>query len=371
MHFILILLFICLNSLSWAQVDPLNTYQWNRKNFFQNSGRVDKNPWFEWWFYKMILPDTGESFYFVYGVVNPWDGAGRMKGTRSYVGMGDFKSKKIVEQKYPLKDFIADYKSVNIQVGEHQATDRWFKGQLIDPVGADYSWNISIEKQWSFPGTGWALGRNITSIEWYPAQADAVCSGWVQRDSQFRQFVDVPCYQDRNWGALFPEWWTWIVSNHFENHPETTLTVGGGRPHVYGIDIGMEGVVVGLKHKGIEYQFRPNDFDSIKMDIKFGKWFVEAQDGKYKLKIEAYAPKEDFMDLQFMTPDGSIFHDYETLTGYVKVHLYKSEGVIFKKWILMETLISNFAGIEYGSGKINEFEKLFSDQKTLLPLLKD
>ena len=92
-----------------AQVDPLNTYQWNRKNYFSENGRIDEKPWFEWWYYKIVLPETKESFYFVYGVVNPWDKTNKLKGTRSYVGMGDFKAKKIVEKKYELSDFQADY----------------------------------------------------------------------------------------------------------------------------------------------------------------------------------------------------------------------------------------------------------------------
>ena len=65
-----------------------------------------------------------------------------------------------------------------------------------------------------------------------------------------------------------------------------------------------------------------------------------------KIEVVATAPKESFMDLQFLTPDGQIFHDYETLTGKVVVKLYKK--TLFG-WKIFETLQSNQTGIEYGS----------------------
>jgi len=159
--------------------------------------------------------------------------------------------------------------------------------------------------------------------------------------------------------------WTWIVSNQFENHPDTTLAIGGGRPHVLGVDIGMEGVAVGLKHKGVEYAFRPNDLDRVKIDISFGKWIVAANDDKYKVEIEAFAPKETFMDLQFMTPQGEVFHDYETLTGSLTLKLYKKRATRGIAWGLVDTIHSSYAGIEYGSKNTFEEEKIFEGTKNL------
>lgn len=89
-------------------------------------------------------------------------------------------------------------------------------------------------------------------------------------------------------------------------------------------------------------------------DVSFGKWKVMAMSKKYKIEVEAYAPKEEFMDLQFVTPSGEIFHDYETLTGQLRVKLYERNGVGLK---LIADLISNYAGIEFGSTK-NYREKI-------------
>ena len=47
--------------------------------------------------------------------------------------------------------------------------------------------------------------------------------------------------------------------------------------------------------------------------------------GLIKLRCRLYAPKTKFLDLNFMTPEGKIFHDYEAPTGDMTVKLYKEK----------------------------------------------
>lgn len=365
---ILFLFFLNIFSFSLsASVDPLNTYRWNRQNVLTQSDQMQKGTWFEWWYYKVVVPETGESFFFVYGVVNPWDEKRTFAGTRAYVGMGDFVSREQAELITDIKDFKAEYKRTYVEILGNVATDKHISGDILSEHGHRYSWDISVEKNWAFNSTGWATGRNITNIEWYPAQADATCSGVINSNGKTYNLIDAPCYQDRNWGSSFPKWWTWIVSNHFKDHPETSIAVGGGHPTYWNRNLPIQGVAVGLRHKGKVYEFRPNDFDKVKIDINFGKWEVVAHDGVYKLEISATAPKESFMDLQFMTPTGEIFHDYETLTGKMTVKLYEKTGLLIKKWKLKETLYSDMTGIEYGS---KDVQGLFQMKKTLFSNLK-
>lgn len=344
-----------LSSLAYGQFDKFNTYLWKP---------TSTKPWFEWWYYKVVIPETKESFYFVYGIVNPWDKTHKLAGTQSYVGMGDFSSMSQVENKFDLDEFHAKTDQTYVEMPGSIATDTNFKGNLIDKVGESYSWDISIEKDWGYNALGWAIGTNITNIKWYPAQAGAHCSGSVISKGKLYQFANAPCYQDRNWGTSFPLWWTWIVSNHFKNNPDTVLAVGGGRPKYFGTKFPLEGVSIGLKHKGIDYHFRPNDLDRVKVDINFGKWEVFAEHKNDKVVISAFAPKEKFLDIPFTSPTGEVFHDYETLTGVVTLKLYHRDS---GEWKLVDTLYSDTAGIEYGEPSANTKSrmKLFSMIKHL------
>jgi hypothetical protein len=337
-----------------AVLDKYNVYQFKESS---------KKEWYEWWYYKIVLPKTKDSFFFVYGIVNPNDLHHQLKGTRSYVEMGDFTAKKQIKNKFEIEQFKATYDQTLVEIGGHSATDQHLKGDIQDAQGHRYIWDISIQNEWAFNAMGWAIDKDITNIKWYPAQASARCSGTIINDEKLYQFTDAPCYQDRNWGESFPLWWTWIVSNHFKNSPTTALAVGGGRPKYFNTKFPYSGVSIGLKHKGLVYHFRPNDLDNVKVDIKFGKWEITANNRLYKIEISAFAPKEKFMDLQFMTPTGEIFHDYETLTGDVTVKLYK---MLASRWELVDTLFSDNAGIEFGEpGTGERFKKLFENVRKL------
>ena len=321
-----------------AQVDPFNVYRYKEGS---------TKPWFEWWYYKVVLPDTGESFFFVYGVVNPWDKDQKMIGTRSYVGMGDFSSNTQVENRFGINQFRAAYDQKLIEIENQKATENNISGSLKEKASGDiYSWDIAVNKDWAFNPAGWATGKGVTDIEWYASQASAHCSGTIISHNKLHQFNNAPCYQDRNWGSEFPTWWTWVVSNQFKENPDSVLAIGGGMPIFHGKHIPFQSVAIGLHHKGVDYHFRPNDLDIIKTDVSFGKWEMSGQNAHQKVTISAYAPKEKFMDLQFVTPEGDVFHDYETLTGSVKVNIYEKHLL---KWDLVDTLTSEYAGIEYGS----------------------
>jgi len=357
---------LCLPCL-WGCFDPFNTLIWNQENVACDNGVVDTRPWFEWWYYKLVLPETGDAFYFVYGVVNPWDTAMTEPSSRAYVGMGHSAEGVAIEQAYPVSDFAASYWTTDVRVGDQHATDKAIVGELIDSDGMAVSWDIEIQPVWSFDAMGWAmLVPDVTSILWYPAQADALFTGRIDYKGQVYTFENAPGYQDRNWGHSFPRWWVWIVSNHFEGHPNSALAVGGGKPLVFGaIDVPAS-VGIGLLHNGKEYTFRPPDLDLVQLRADFGTWQVTAVNTEgYKIEIEASAPLDSFTDIVFVTPQGEEFHDFETLTGELTVRLYERTAARDPGWQLIETLRSDFAGIEYGHHDIGQFEGLAGESKVL------
>ena len=350
-----------------CSVAPYNTLIWNRENAECHNGIIDTGPWYEWWYYKVVLPYSGEAFYSSYGVVNPWDTAGEYAASKAYVSMGSFGAHERVTQFYPVSDFEASYEATDVRIRDQRATGASIAGDLVDDAGGEVSWDIQITTRWQYNAMGWAMFvPEITNIFWYPAQADARFTGAINYGGRIYQFENAPGYQDRNWGRTFPEWWAWIVANHFEGYPDTALAAGGGKPVILGITDRVEGLSIGLFHQGREYAFRPNEGDRERFVVNFGIWQVEAinSDG-YRIEVEADAPCESFMDLMFPTPQGEEFHDFESLTGEVTVRLYDRAGCIGNSWRLLETLRSDYAGIEYGDRDMALFDCLENDFKVL------
>ena len=217
-------------------------------------------------------------------------------------------------------------------------------GRVNSLDGREVEWNLSFRKEWSFRAMGWAMGvPDLLNIGWYPAQASTRISGTIRIGDDIVTLDGVEGYQDRNWGRSFPKWWTWIVANRFHEAKDTTLVVGGGAPSVLGHPSPYEGVSIGFRHAGKTFSFRPSEGVFPRADISFGRWEVEAKDlvGN-QIQISASARPEQFMDLQFLSPQGQVFHDYETLNGQLKLRFKRFK----QNWI---ELSSDEAGIEYGS----------------------
>lgn len=356
-HMIILLIFI-MSFQTFATVDPANTYQWNRRNALQENGKIDQGEWYEWWYYKVVDPKTGKAYFFVYGVVNPWDLSSSQASTRAYVGAGDFDRKIVFNQNYPVDQFRARYNETFVAVSENIASDKALQGKIRDEQGNLIKWNLNLKKEWAFNPISWALNTSdFLNIYWYPAQGSATMSGTIEVNGELIELKDAPAYQDRNWGRSFPKWWAWIVSNQFENSKGTYLACGGGSPKVFNRYVVYEGMSVGFHHQGKDYTFRPNDGDRFKFTINYGKWEIIGTSKKgYKIVINAHAPKEKFMLLKFMSPQGVEFKDYETLNGHVDVALYQFRAGSEKPWNLITQVTSEFAGIEWGS---------FDDQLTI------
>ena len=357
----------CLSCLCGCSVDPYNALIWNRENAAPGNANIDTGPWYEWWYYKLVLPETGDAFYFVYGVVNPWDTSQTSPFSCSYVGCGSSAANECFTQRYPVAAFGALYSATDVHVAGQHATDRAISGGVTAPDGQWVSWDIQIDKRWQYNAMGWGMFvPEVSNIYWYPAQADARFSGWINYKGRLYQFEEAPGYQDRNWGRTFPEWWAWIVANHFDGHPDTALAVGGGRPVILGVTDAFQGLTIGLRHEGVEYAFRPNEGNCERITVNFGTWQAEAVnlDG-YRIEVDATAPCDSFLDLIFRTPQGEEFHDFESLTGEVTVRLYKHAAFAQPEWQLLDTLHSDLAGIEYGHANITLFDCFQSEAKVL------
>ncbi len=361
----LLLFLILFSSLGFSANDPYNAYRWNRANHTAGNGKIDKGPWFEWWYYKVVIPDSKDAFYFSYGVVNPWDVNKTNPASHAFVNFGSFADKDMFTGRFDLNQFKASYEKTDIQISENSATQEKASGHLTNEHGYA-KWNVSLSKDWSFNAMGWAMGfSNLLNIFWYPAQAGAKMNGTIEVNGKTFTLENAPAYQDRNWGRSFSDWWAWLVANHFKNYPDTVLAAGGGKPKVLG-GSSPEGLNIGLRHLGKEYVFRVNDFDKIKADIHFGHWEVSGENRRNeRIEIKATAPKSEFLPLQFPTPDGKVYWDYEALKGNIQITVYERAvlGAEWKKTLYLET---DEGGIEYGSPNPQDLDALYDSHINLL-----
>lgn len=331
------------------KVNDYNSYLYPQMNLPAQSD------WYEWWYTKVIDPQTGRGFYFTYGIVNPTGSKTAQGISRVNVSFGDFKNNQQIEKVLPVQSFRGSTERYEVQVFYPDAKNSVFASASKDYITAQFEhegkpvyWNLKFKESWGYNVMGWAMWiPKLLNIYWYPVQGSVKVSGEIFTGDERIVLQDAPAYQDRNWGESFPKWWTWITSNYFEGEDPasgTVLVAGGGVPKVLGHKSPYEGVSFGLRYQGKTYAFRPVDGSLPKTEIRFGKWEVQAKNifGD-EIKISASAPKELFMDLKFLAPNGQYFHDYETLNGHLLIHLKPAGRTT---WVVLK---SKYAGIEYGS----------------------
>ena len=328
-----------LSSAAFAEVDPYNTYQWDGKT----------NQWFEWWYYKVLDPQTNHSFYFCYGVVNPSTTNSPSPHARAFVSFGDFEQNLILKTEVPSNQFKASATSPFIQVGPHLATDQLLSAAFSDQ-GHHVQWLFSIEKKAGWNAMGWGLPeRGFFNIYWHPAQMDAAFQGTLDIDGKHYLFQNADGYQDHNWGTSFPRWWFWIASNSFVENPESSFVGGGGNAESpLGFPL-PTALLLALSHEGQLYEFRSSEPEYVfNWDMHLGQWEITASNASHMLKVSAQSDPAQMMDLPFLTPEGKTFHDYETLNGNLHIELYKRKffGYAWEKMIDLST--DNSAGLELG-----------------------
>lgn len=330
-------------------IDLYNTYQWNRQN--RNTNKIDKGNWYEWWYYKVIHPETNQSFYFCYGIVNPWDKEGVSGNSRAFISFGDFHQKMILNTSYPVTEFESQYDLLSTRIGMHIATEKTFSASFEDKDhSVNFSFSIDKKKGWHALGWGF-LFPSLFNIYWYPAQMDSLFSGTLTLDGRTYHFDKADGYQDHNWGRAFPQWWFWIAANSFDQNRESSFVGGGGDARISnGIKIPITAILLALHHEGKLYEFRSNEPKYLfEYEIDLGSWSLIATNPRYKLVVHAAADPKQMMDLPFQTPDGNIFHDYETLNGKLSVELYERRIFFpfnFRTIAILST--QNKAGLEFG-----------------------
>jgi tocopherol cyclase len=311
---------------------------------------TDHSDWYEWWYFKVVDPKTQKAFYFCYGLVNPWDTTQEKPTSRAYVNAGSFSEMKIIEQRWAPQDFRSNSNEIiNIGAKNHIGKEE-LVGDIMNEKGQRVRWDLHTQIDWSFNAMGWTMFvENASGIYWYPAQASLKMSGWIDFNGERIELKNALGYQDRNWGRSFPHWWAWIVSNNFKNSPGTVFASGGGRPKVFNQFEIIDGYTLGLRYQNKEYAFRFTDGDNIQQEINFGKWHIDAINGRNeRLVVDAYAPREKFLMIPFASPQGPDFKDYEALRGQLHLRLY-TRDYFFSPWKLIRELDSDETGIEFGS----------------------
>ncbi|MBW4520298.1 MAG: tocopherol cyclase family protein [Scytolyngbya sp. HA4215-MV1] len=348
---------------------PHSGYHWDGSN--SPIERFRQRRFFEGWYYRVTLPDCGQTFAFMYSIEDPIGGqphsgggaqilgphdeylcrsfpdVNRFWAWRQALGLGHWgKTDLTIPPRYlPPIEFAEQ-----IQQG-YQGTATWHQGVLHDPGtgrSAGWAYEIAPVDGWGDRDTmqqstaGWLSFLPIFEPGWQILMAHGLATGWIDWNGTRYEFTRAPAYAEKNWGGAFPQKWFWLNCNCFEGEPELALTAGGGKR---GVLWWMESVaMVGIHHRGKFYEFVPWN-GRVHWQVKpWGHWQMWAENADYQVELEGISDRPG-TPLRAPTEQGLTFVCRDTMQGELTLTLKQRHS---GKVIL--TAHSHLCGLEVGGG---------------------
>jgi len=327
---------------------------------------------FEGWYYRVTLPQEGQTFAFMYSIEDPIGGKPYSGGAAQIIGpndqyllrtfpdvskfwasrdvlaLGHWGKTDLTQPLYLLPSEFERY----VKEG-YQATATLNQGAIHDPATGHYCrWQYEIKPLlgWGNQGSiqqstaGWLSFLQIFEPGWQILMAHGLASGWIDWNGNLYEFTNAPAYGEKNWGGAFPKRWFWVNCNLFDGEPDLALTAGGGRR---GVLWWMESVaMIGLHYQGKFYEFVPWN-SQVHWNIQhWGKWEMQARSGQYEVELIGTT---DLLGtpLRAPTENGLVFCCRDTMQGQLNLELRELSSGQSKIILKAHSFL---CGLEIGGG---------------------
>ncbi|WP_036485872.1 tocopherol cyclase family protein [Myxosarcina sp. GI1] len=329
--------------------------------------------YFEGWYYRLTLPEIGQTFAFMYSIEDPIGERANSGGAVQILGIDE----QYLCRTFPdVRGFFAAKDSLSfghwgnklsiapqllstsefesgIEQG-YQATATLNQGCIYYPDKQKYCrWQYQIKPVygWGNPSqlqqatAGWLSYLPVFEPGWQVLMAHGLATGWIDWQGQVYNFTDAPAYSEKNWGSSFPQKWFWINCNSFNNTNDLAVTAVGGIRDVlwWQEEVGL----IGIHYQGQFYEFAPGNSQISWQVQPWGKWQIQTSNRDYQINLTGTTNLPGTF-VRVPTAKGLVFNCRDTTKGKLTLELRSRYG----KTIVMAN--SNLAGLEIGGSSWDE-----------------
>ncbi|MGB3766113.1 MAG: tocopherol cyclase family protein [Phormidesmis sp.] len=335
---------------------------------------------FEGWYFRLTLPDCGQTFAFMYSIDDPAGGTAQSGGVAQILGPNESyccRTFPDVNQfwAWPHRLGLGHMRWRSLPAGEspdaqpdrylppevftrdvkegYQATAFQHQGRLLSPSGepeAEWHYQTKLVAGWGASTqqatAGWMSYLPVFEPGWQVMMAHGLATGQMHWRGKDYVFENAPAYAEKNWGGAFPEKWFWLQCNAFEREPSLSITAAGGIREVL---VWTENVaIIGIHHKGQFYEFASFKTDFTWQIDPWGFWQLTARSHQYRAVLTGIA-KDEGAYVRVPTREGMQFLCRDTTHGELRVQLW---AISDNRLIVDAT--SQLAGLEVGGGPWDE-----------------
>ena len=361
---------LCLTTPKISRQTPHSGYHWN----------LITPQYFEGWYFRLTLPEIGQTFAFMYSIEDPAGKQPNSGGAVQILGMDDYLCRTFpnVQKFFASRNSLSfghwgktnlKIKPTLLPVAEfdrhiiegYQATSQLNQGSIYDPVNQEYCrWQYQIEPVygWGNPqsqqsSAGWLSSLPIFEPGWQITMAHGLATGWVKWRGKKYCFTSAPAYSEKNWGSSFPQKWFWLNCNSFDRET-LALTAGGGIRQVLWWE--EEVALIGIHYLDKFYEFAPWNSQVSWQIEPWGSWQLQGKSDDYRIIIEG---KTELPGTYVRTPTakGLLFNCRDTTRGNLNLKLSDRAGRV-----IVETK-SDRAGLEVGGAPWDEPWRVFNSEQ--------
>jgi hypothetical protein len=291
-------------------------------------GHGMQRDFFEGWYYKFVDAAEQRAMAVIPGVF-----LGRDPGrSHCFVQVLDGETGRSTYHPYPLAEFSASRRALELRVGPNRFTDgaitldiagpeRRLRGQLR--FAGLRPWPVSLAS----PGImGWYA--YVPFMECYHGvlSLDHAVDGALELDGRLADFAGGRGYIEKDWGRAFPDAWLWAQTNHFEQ-PGVCLTASVAT--IPWLGTAFRGFIIGLLHGGRLTRFATYTGARIdELRLTDTRALLRVSDRRHRLRIEAERAEGGLLHAPYRTE--MLQRVTESLTAAVRVRLAEAGGrVVF------------------------------------------
>ncbi|MGC1306871.1 MAG: tocopherol cyclase family protein [Phormidesmis sp.] len=347
---------------------PHSGYHWRGASWFS------ARRFFEGWYFRLTLPESGQTFAFMYSIDDPAGGTAHHGGAAQILGpnetyycrtfpdvtqfwawphrlgLGHWRTSQVGRARYLSPAAFARKAFDDETLEGYQLTSEHHQGRLLNPAGqssnVEAQWQYTVQpiSGWGPAGVrsrataGWLSYLPVFDPGWQVLMAHGLASGWMEWQGDRTHFQNAPVYAEKNWGTAFPAKWFWLQCNAFTGEPDLSITAAGG---VRDVLTRSENVgLIGIHYRGQFYEFSSRETAFTWQVDPWGYWQMTAGCDRYHVELTGIAHDEG-AQVRVPTQSGLQFLCRDTTKGELRVQLWEGDRVI------LDTT-SQLAGLEIG-----------------------
>lgn len=246
-------------------------------------GHTSKQKYFEGYYYKLVSKDERHAIAVIPGIAI-YDEADRHAFIQLIDGVGQVTS----YHRFPLDQFSADTRELNIQIGHNQFSKNKVTLDLPELKG-----DIQITD----PVPLFSSLLNPGIMGWYSFMPSMQCYHGIVSLHHRLEGITIGSlgeidwgggigYIEKDWGTSFPKCWIWLHSNNFKHSAPASLMASVA--HIPWLGRFFPGFIVVLLADGVEYRFATYNGSRMKCSVLEDRVVMEFKRRDLHLSLQAF-----------------------------------------------------------------------------------